>query len=259
MPFARRAHIELVNVSKSQVKGLSWRVEHAPFSSPFDDVGSFAAIYTEANLKPGDLDTTLLDATGSGKIVGVVVSERGPKSSSFLEGNDRFVVDGRRTFSVSGTGTEDLFNGGWYFKHGVFALPTHGCSAIASDANGAAYAMHRFFLSDSMPYADGARFSLQHGPLDDDAVTAWTLTYVYRSEPRLHRTDHLEIGDPASEAAHAYAVTGETWSGSRTQAFEGEHDQEPLTANGRAHRGTSSFSMAVNPNNRGVFLRRMFD
>ena len=45
---------------------------------------------------------------------------------SYLEGNEQFFVDGEKRASTLGTGTEDYFNGGWYYNQGRFALPLHG-------------------------------------------------------------------------------------------------------------------------------------
>ena len=53
--------------------------------------------------------------------------------------------------------------------------------------------------------------------------------------------------------------SGPTWSGTRTYQYEGAADTVEVTDNGRAHRGTSQFTLTISPLNSGVLLRRRFD
>jgi hypothetical protein len=68
------------------------------------------------------------DLQGAGKLVGLMIHAEGepdPQNNrTFLEGDDFIFVDGQKV--GNGTGLEDVFNGGWYFLHGPFYLPTHG-------------------------------------------------------------------------------------------------------------------------------------
>jgi hypothetical protein len=79
------------------------------------------------------------------------------------------------------------------------------------------------------------------------------------------RTDTLDVGpdSTASEAAHSYSITGQTWAGLRNQ---GSRQYAPasvplLTDTGRAFGagGSSTFTMAINPSNSGVTLTRRLD
>ena len=72
-------------------------------------------------------------------------------------------------------------------------------------------------------------------------------------------TDTLDVGTPTSETAHAYGITQQRWTGSRTYQYEGSADTVDVTDDGRAHRGVSQFDLAVIPANAGVVLRRRFD
>ncbi|WP_394828585.1 DUF2961 domain-containing protein [Pendulispora albinea] len=266
MPFAAHATIELVNQGTARIDDVWFDVKHAPFTGSFDDVGTFRAAYNTARPSTQGKDLVFLDTEGAGRIVGVVESVRGQKTidpephlpSFFLEGDERAHIDDRRTPSLHGTGTEDFFNGGWYFDQGFFSLPTHGF--VAGDLTGTnpnTRAMYRFFTSDSISFDKHVRLTIEHGGTDEIPVEAWTLTYYYwQPEPRLRWSDTLAIGDDASESGHGYAITQQSWQGSRAFTFEGE-DTTPLFASGRAHKGTSAFTLAIDPNNRGVVLRRL--
>lgn len=81
----------------------------------------------------------------------------------------------------------------------------------------------------------------------------------------MKRTDEVDVGPnhTSNEAAHHYAITGQTWSGWRGQgALHYAPDTVPLlTDDGRAFgaNGSSRFTVAVNPGNNGVILTRRLD
>ena len=265
MPYAKHAHVELANHGPSALQGATVRVGSRAFPYSFDTVGTFATAYSEGTSVPG-ADLPLLDTVGSGKVVGVVLTEAraacGQQCTirNYLEGDERVMVDGARTPVVLGTGTEDFFNGGFYFDQGPFGLPTHGNVAHDSEPAVDATSAYRFFVSDPILYRDYLRLSLQHGPADDVAVQAATLVYYYRQQrARLEFTDGFVVGDSTGESAHQYHLTNQTWSGSITGTFEGEFDSQSMTSTGRSHTGSSFFVMRVDPANRGVVLRRLFD
>jgi hypothetical protein len=272
MPFSASAHVEIRNLGATAITGLWAGVAHQPVRFVFDQVGTFAVQYNDSAQPLSGQDLTLLETSGSGKIVGVVLSEGQPACPScmpgdYLEGNEHILVDGARTPVVLGTGTEDFFNGGFYFDRGPFSRPSHGnvarwsqggqgsqASTFAADAT----ASYRFFLGDSISFRKSVRLSIQHGPIDDDPVVASSLVYYYRqARSRLRASDKLTIGDAADEAAHQYAIRGATWSGSFSSTFEGEFDSQWVSATGRSHKGESSFVARVDPNNQGVILRRL--
>src|SRR5262249_43902199 len=78
-------------------------------------------------------------------------------------------------------------------------------------------------------------------------------------------TDELDVGPnhTADEAAHHYAITGQTWSGWRGEgALHYAPDTVPLiTDEGRAFGagGSGSFHVAGHPANTGVILTRRLD
>ncbi len=265
MPFAKHAHLELLNRGAATLERASVRIGARPFPYAFDTVGTFAVQYTEGPSVDG-ADLTLLDTQGSGKVVGVVLTEARAACGSqctirlYLEGNEHVLVDDARTPVVLGTGTEDFFNGGFYFSQGPFGLPTHGNVAHDADSALDATSAYRFFVSDPIAFRDHVRFSLQHGPTDDVAVQAATLVYYYRqARARLVQTDEFVVGDSTGEAAHQYRLTNATWSGSFTATFEGEFDSQSLTSTGRSHKGSSFFVLQIDPTNVGVVLRRLLD
>jgi hypothetical protein len=260
MPYAQHAKVEFVNKGSAQVNDIWYDVRHAPFSGSFDNVGVFKVAYNTAQPSTNGSDLLFLDTEGAGQVVGVVQSENGPADSSFLEGDERVRIDDRTTPSLHGTGTEDFYNGGWYFNRGYFSLPTQGFVNRVSDSNSDARAMYRFFVSDAIPFRKHIHMSIEHGAVDDVSANAWTLAYYYyQPAARARLTDSFQVGDASGESNHQYAITNQTWQGSRTFTCEGDLDTISTSSSGRAHKGTSTFNVAVDPGNHGVILRRLLD
>jgi hypothetical protein len=121
----------------------------------------------------------------------------------------------------------------------MFTRPTHGEVGRVTALNGTSPPENRvatrFFLSDKIPFRSHVRFSLQHGPVDTDPpVTSARLAYYYwQSKPRITRSDSLVIGDDTSESTNSYTVTGQTFAGSRTYSFGGEHNVTPSSSRAR--------------------------
>ena len=93
----------------------------------------------------------ILEAQGRGHLVGVNMSMQGyDNGMQYLEGDELVTVDGEKTPSIRGTGTEDYFNGGWYFNKGEFAAPYHGL--ILKDDTLNRIAAYRFHMQDAISF-----------------------------------------------------------------------------------------------------------
>jgi hypothetical protein len=96
---------------------------------------------------------------------------------------------------LQGTGVEDFFNGGWYFKNGLFTQPTHGNTAYATTGGQDQIAAYRLFLSDVIPFRKHIRVGMEHGLRNSMRMDSWTLVYYYyQPTPRAVLTDVLDVG-----------------------------------------------------------------
>jgi hypothetical protein len=235
-------------------------VRHGPETRDFAGLAYFRTRFTATTPTVVGQDVPVLDTAGSGAFIGVTASFAGDALRSYLEGDERIYVDDGNTPAFYGTGTEDFFNGGFYFDHGPYTQPLSGNPAhLAADAVDRTSA-YRFLLQDAVPFRRRIRVLLQHGGHDETTTDVWTLAYYYQqSATRMRLTDILDVGDAGSETAHGYHVTGQTWTGTRTYQYEGAADTVDVTDDGRAHRGSSDFTLAISPLNTGVLLRRRFD
>jgi hypothetical protein len=260
MPFASRALVQLISHRSAVTTNIYFETRHKPFTDSFTNVGCFKTQFRSETPTTNGADILMLDAVGTGHLVGVVESMMGPTDRSYLEGDERIYVDDNESPAIYGTGTEDFYNGGWYFDHGLFTQPTHGNTAHVADTNFDRTAAYRLFMQDAVPFRRHIRVGIEHGSGDVVSENVWTLAYYYyQPAARAVLTDQLDVDKTASETAHAYSINTQTWNGSRTYSYDGNFDNVNITDDGRAHRGFSQFTMSLQPTNAGAILRRRFD
>src|SRR6185295_5884475 len=95
------------------------------------DSGRFGVAFGVASeTRPGpDLPLLAVDERGKGVALFAEIGSVRTLPREVLEGDERVLLDGARPPGIYGTGVEDLFNGGFYFDRGPFALPLHGSPA----------------------------------------------------------------------------------------------------------------------------------
>jgi hypothetical protein len=262
MPYAAGAQLELVSGHDADVD-VDYRVHYTPQTPA--TVSGTARLHAVRNdtrpCIPGE-DHIILDVTGAGHFVGVVQASAGD-SLYYLEGDERIYVDGSLTPQLYGTGTEDFYNGGWYYNRGRFTRPTHGNPTM--EGTPLTTDQYRFLISDLVPFSASLRVGIEHGGTNDTTdVDIWSVALFYkREEPLMTLSDALDVGNAASEDAHAYVATGQVSAPTLTDEYEGDANDVAVTDDGR-HVGTaagagSSFTVAVTPCNHGVLLRRRCD
>ena len=91
---------------------------------------------------------------GPGHWVGTAVSMLRKKGENdnftYLEGDESIYVDGEESPSWHGTGTEDYFNGGWYFGSSSFSRSLYGAPIMKKPQS--RLSVYRFHLTDAVPF-----------------------------------------------------------------------------------------------------------
>jgi hypothetical protein len=134
---------------------------------------------------------------------------------------------------------------------------------------------NRFHISDAIPFARSIRFCWESGENPAQAwltpvggATGWQslCMYYWRPDPLLTLTDSLDVGNAASESAHAYIASGSTPTGDKTYEYQGDYNawganptQKSLTDNGRIISSSSEFTATILPANDGVRLMRRME
>ncbi|MBO0720592.1 MAG: DUF2961 domain-containing protein, partial [Blastocatellia bacterium] len=190
-----------------------------------------------------------------------------------LEGDPRFFFDDSLSPQAYGTGTEEWGGGGDYWGGQNMTLPFAGHPVGARNAKEAKndadqiQSAYRFLLADLMPFGKNARICFEHGADNKSTEHYETVAYWYGApSPSLILTDKLQIGDPASEKAHGYLSPEASPVYEITSRYElgpdtvqGKEIYPAHTDRGRSTKGSSEFTVKVDPNNLGVLLRRKLD
>ncbi|MBN1488342.1 MAG: DUF2961 domain-containing protein, partial [Phycisphaerae bacterium] len=284
MPFFKSARIELVGVPAIAEASIRFAVYWAPYADPPNHVGYFHATYQDHPKPTFGQDIVLLDTQTvegggdwSGSFVGTSFIFSHNAVLTTLEGDPRFFFDDCQTPSY-GTGTEEWGGGGDYWGGLNMTLPLvgHPCGARkaedAKDPRDLIQSAYRFLLADLMPFGKRAVIRLEHGGENESIEHYETVTYWYGLPgASLVLTDTLDVGDAASERAHAYTSPDASEVVSITSRYEWgpdtlkKKDEAPVeiypahTETGRHTTGTSEFTVKLTPDNRGAMLRRTLD
>lgn len=267
MPFARNAEVSLHNASDVSVDVGQLQVDWHPDQRWGDELGPggraghFHAEH-RAGATTAGRDWEMAAIEGHGRVVGFTQTFRGREPGrTYLEGDERVFVDGARSPQLHGTGTEDLYLGGWYFNRGPFTTPFSGHSAHLRGESGCPHecdAAHRVLLADSLAFHEQLQFRIEHGVDNRFAADYGSTVFWYgRGQPALVHTDSIDVGNPRSERDSGYAGGGRL---RRLSASHPGHDEAAVVTDRlRESRDTIRFRLSLEPDNAGVLLRRRAD
>ncbi len=267
MPYGEQVSATLYNGSQVAVSGdaeltvssdRQWAV-----ALELGQAGYFYAL-SEHGEVIRDNDWLFAEFEGTGKFVGVSQTMEGRISSgnthNYLEGDERVYVDGAQTPQLHGTGTEDFYQGGWYFNRNAFSAPTNGLSAHEVRSLGCTYecdSAWRLMIGDAVPFSSSLRFGIEHGPTNNEPAVYGSTAFVYaQPSTTLTLSDSVDVGSATSEARHDYEGDGDVLT--LNAIFEGDDDRL-LRENGRATTDKITFEIKVVRRNQGVHLRRLSD
>ena len=270
MPYRSGATVSLVNTTGATIPNVQVQVTSAPDAqwaealAPGGPAGYFSTV-SRAGATVNGADWKVADLAGRGKFVGIsqtmasrLPDEPGVNIRGYLEGDVRIHLDGQPGPSFHDSGTEDFYEGGWYFLSGTFNAPFNGNTG--NELRGAGCAVecdttYRLMISDAIGYQTAFRFGVEHGQQNDVPAEYGSTAYFYSQRTvALHRTDVLDPGDAGSRTSHAYVDNG--GQSDLTATYEGDLDDLPITDQVRSGPGEISFRLAVDPANTGVLLRR---
>ncbi|MBE3070880.1 MAG: DUF2961 domain-containing protein [Planctomycetes bacterium] len=126
MPFHKSARIEIENQSAKAINAFYYQVDYVTDASLPADAPYFCAQYRQEFPTVSGRDYLILDAEGRGHYVGTVLSAQARSPMWFGEGDEKFFIDGEKTPSLWGTGTEDYVGNAWGMNAGTrlyFGVP----------------------------------------------------------------------------------------------------------------------------------------
>lgn len=275
MPFAQSARVTLVNTGAGAAPGIVSDVVTTPDAQWAPALASGRAGYFTARSHAGPTapgqDWVFAEEQGRGKFVGVSHTIHGYRTKTafsddapyFLEGAERVYTDGAASPQWYGTGTEDLYEGGWYFKNGThFSDPLNGQPDQRTATGGCAdycVAVYRIMLADAIGYHSGIRFGIEHGKRNmvqpDYSSTAFLYT---QPDAGISAGDDVSPTDPVNRVLHGYTDSDAT-DQLLVSEYEGTQDTLPVVGSVRTTQGAIAFHVQIDPDNHGVLLRRTSD
>lgn len=185
MPFQKGFKIELENMDEHIDTFVFANILYQLTESPLENAGYLhAAFHTGSN--PGSDPIHILEAEGRGHLAGCILSAQGAQKNylSFLEAPEYISVDEDwETPRIVGTGLEDYFLGGWYFREGEFTGELHGVPA--KDALNSSIAMYRVHESDAVHFKRRIRFQFVN-PWEPDRLKPFvysSVAFYYLNSP----------------------------------------------------------------------------
>jgi hypothetical protein len=202
MPFARHARITVTNEGEEKIFGLFYNIEYRSYNHPLPpNTLYFHAQYRQsqpahgAEWKSSDtfLDTkpnldgadnyVWMEAKGHGQFVGVTMSVLQNQDFWWGEGDDMFFIDGEKTPSIAGTGSEDYFLGSHDFGGKPFSYALYGAPVVGAEVSGSRSSAYRFHLDAPIPFTQSFKATIEHGHANVRSDNIYSVAYWYQAEP----------------------------------------------------------------------------
>lgn len=206
MPFWKNFSISLRNRSSSTVE-IVWWLEVSDETLPAARAGRFRIVETITDPTKFWVDATLLKISGRGNYIGMALDMTGINTTrGYLEGDEHFHVDGMPDAVIVGTGTEDFFSGGWYFKYGNFALPTHGNPVNETIEGRDRTVCYRHFYILPISFRDGIEATVEHDSYNLEGGDRYrAVAYLYHAQsPSLAWREKCRLDNALSRLKFGY-------------------------------------------------------
>jgi hypothetical protein len=177
MPFSKGFRIELENRDEKIDTFVFANILYQLTDAPLENAGYLHAEFrTGRNAGPAPI--SILEAEGKGHLAGCILSAEGAEKNylSFLEAPEYISVDDDwDTPRIVGTGLEDYFLGGWYFREGEFTGDMHGVPS--KDSFNSRIAMYRIHEADAIHFRKRIRFQFVN-PWDPERLKPFAYSSV---------------------------------------------------------------------------------
>ena len=158
MPFKKGATITLTNDSNIAAS-CYFQIDWVRFDQPAQPAVYFHARYHQEYPPEFGRPYTVFVGKGDGHYVGTVLSSQNGVGHWFGEGDDMIYVDGEKTPSIQGTGTEDYINEAWNMR--VHSSMFTGCTVFEPRAPDARVSAYRWHIADPIIFHESLRFEIE--------------------------------------------------------------------------------------------------
>ena len=202
MPFRQSARIAVTNESGQRVPSFYSNIDyqlvpalperalyfHAQYRQRTPNIAAqFANGAPKINLD-GKNNYVYMETRGSGHLMGVTLGVLQNQNGWMGEGDDMIFVDDDAAPAITGTGSEDYFNGAWDFggRDGAtpFAHLYNGAPFIAApELAGGRYCLYRWHADNPVTFTKSLKHTMEHGHANDRADCFYSVAYWYQSQP----------------------------------------------------------------------------
>ncbi len=209
MPFGDGARFEVHNLSDEPVSHLYFNIQYHEENEM--EATRFHAKWRRENPTTIGRNYTILQARGRGHFAGCLLNMQSYCKGSLLmlQGDEMIYVDGEDFPSIRGTGTEDYFQGGWFWTEGCFSAPFHGLTL--GDMVNSRFSAYRLHIPDAIPFTESIRVTIEHGHDNMLQQDYSSLAYWYQTEPHNpmfgHISDDVAYLIPLGTKSGAYLMS----------------------------------------------------
>ncbi len=177
MPFRASAEVVLENVGSSSVSGqISIVKDDNPVA---DSHGYFHCAWSRSSGAAHGRPHRVLETEGRGRLAGCLLGVASLEPRFWvLESDETITRDREKQPFWQGTGLEDYFNGGWYYRN-VFCSPLYGLPMKRPFRT----VQYRFHLSDAVTFRKELAMSFERGPDNQNNATFDSVAFYYLKKP----------------------------------------------------------------------------
>ncbi len=163
-----------------------WRRELPTEGKPQSDFPTQQEWCFGGENKDGSENYTVLEASGKGHYCGCHVNIHNLNTTTLWdwpgEGDDMIFIDGEKTPSIYGTGTEDYVNMAWCPTQ-KYSAPYHGL-ILGGDKNWKGkITYYRYHIADPIMFDEEIKVTIEHGHNNNRSDDWSTTAYWYQTEP----------------------------------------------------------------------------
>lgn len=209
MPFSKSARITVTNEGKKRTDNFYYNIDFVTLKELPADLAYFHAQYRQAtpcrgwtdnwagNYEPlleakknlnGEGNYVFLEASGTGHFVGVTHGILQNQTGWPGEGDEMIFIDGQTSPELTGTGSEDYYNGAWNFG-GVddprpFGYLHNGAPLMRNPERvGGSYCLYRWHTESPLTFQKSIRVTIEHGHANHRSDNFYSTAFWYQTEP----------------------------------------------------------------------------
>ena len=211
MPFTKSARLIMTNEGKRPTDSFYYNIDYVTMPELPAHAGYFHAQYRQATPCQGWTDSwtneyaapvndkqnllregnyVFLEAQGRGHFVGVTHAVLQNQDGWFGEGDEMIFIDDNSKPAITGTGTEDYYNGAWNFggPSGIepFSYLHNGAPYVVSPEKvGGRYCLYRWHIESPITFEKQLKVTIEHGHANHRSDNFFSTAYWYQTEPHI--------------------------------------------------------------------------